>query len=57
MIVLPPLSRLFALYVSSITIAKSYQEALIYPEWKQSMNDEIDAITSHQTWDPVPTSP
>jgi len=50
------LSRQFALYVSSVSIPKSYQEALIYPKWKQTI-DEMDAIISHQTWDLVPTSP
>jgi len=35
---------------------KSYQEALMNPEWKQVMDDEMDTLMSRQTWDLVPTS-
>jgi len=40
------LSRQFAMYVSSVSVAMSYQKALIYPQWKQTMDNEMDALIS-----------
>ena len=48
MIVFTPLSRQFTFFVSYVSIPKSYKEAIMYPEWKQGM-DEMDAFISRQT--------
>ena len=42
--------------VPSIFIPKSYQEALMCWEWKQVMDDEMNAIISRQIWDLLSTS-
>ena len=49
------LSRQFAMSISFVSIPKSYQDAVMYTEWKH-IDEEIDALLSRQTWDFVPTS-
>jgi len=51
MVVLPPLSCQFALSLSFVSMSKSYQKVLMYPGWEHTMNDEMDALISCQTWD------
>jgi len=41
---------------SSVSVPKSYQEELMHAEYKQIMDDEMDALISRQTWGLVPTS-
>jgi len=43
---LTPLSHQFAMFVSSVSIPKSYQEALMYSEWKHVMDDKR-MLSSH----------
>ena len=52
---LTPLSHQFALSMSFISIPNSYEKALMYPEWKQVIDEEMDALISCQTWDIVTT--
>ena len=40
-----------------MSIPKSFQEAALYPKWKQAMNEEMNALLSHQIWELVPLSP
>jgi len=51
---LTPLSCQFALSVPCVSILKFYQKALMYSEWKQAIDDEMDALISSQTWNLVP---
>jgi len=43
--------------MSSVFIPKFYQDAMMYPKWKQAMDEEMDVLISRYTWDLVPTSP
>jgi len=37
--------------LSSVSIPKSYKNAILVPAWKQAMNEEMDALVSRETWD------
>ena len=45
------LSHQFAIFISSISIPKSLQKVVMYPNWKQTLDEEMDALLSRQTWD------
>jgi len=44
---LTPLSHKFAISISYISVLKSYQDAVMYPEWKQFMDEEMDILLSY----------
>jgi len=45
----------FVLSLSSEYIPHSYTEALLVPAWKQVMDEEMEALTSRETWELVST--
>ena len=53
---LSPSYHNFALSLSSISIPSSYQEALSNPCWKATMDEEVSALISWDTWDLVSRS-
>ena len=38
---LTPFFRQFALYLSSVSLLRSYEEAILVPAWKQAMDEEM----------------
>jgi len=45
--------RQFAMPLSSLSLLTSYEEAMLIPVWKQTMDEEMDAIISRGTWELV----
>ena len=45
--------RQFALSLSSVSIPRSYEEAILVPAWKQTMNEEMNILISRGTWELV----
>ncbi|XP_020266951.1 uncharacterized protein LOC109842493 [Asparagus officinalis] len=45
--------RQFALSLSTISIPRSHEEAMLVSAWKQAMNEEMNALLSRGTWDLV----
>jgi len=43
----------FVMFLSSISTPRSYKEALLEHAWKQTMDEEIDALISRETWELV----
>ena len=41
-----PLSCQFALSICFVSLPESLQEVILYPEWKQVMDEEMDALLS-----------
>jgi len=41
--------RQFALFLSSVSLSKSYEKVILLPAWKQSMDEELDALISRET--------
>jgi len=39
------------MFLSSLSIPKSYEEVLLVPAWKQAMHEEMDALVSRETWE------
>ena len=48
---LSPSFRSSALFISTESIPKNYQEALLLLHWKAVMDDEMEALVSCGTWD------
>ena len=46
---LPPY-KAFVLYLDSVQVPHSIQEALKIPAWKQTVEEEIQALESNNTW-------
>ena len=46
----------FALSLSSISLPRSYEEAILVPAWKQVLDEKMDALISHGTWELVSAS-
>ena len=46
--------RAFALSISSESLPRNYQEALLLPHWKAVMDEEMQALMSCGIWDLVP---
>jgi len=55
---LNPSFHQFAMSLSSISILRSYEEAILVPAWKQTMDEEMNALVSRETWEliSVPTN-
>ena len=51
---LSPSFRAFSVSLSSVTVPKSYQEALSHPGWRSAMEEEMRALSLNHTWDLVP---
>ena len=41
--------------LSSISILRSYEEAILVPAWQQTINEEMNALVSRGTWELVST--
>jgi len=39
--------------LSSISILRSYEEAILVPAWKQTIDEEMNALVSRGTWELV----
>jgi len=50
---LTPSFRQFALSLSSVSLPRLYEEALLIPAWKQAIDEEVDALISQETWELV----
>ena len=46
---LTPSFRQFALSLFSVSLLRSYEEAILIPAWKQVMDEEMDALISRET--------
>ena len=53
MILIPHFASLSCL--SSVSIPRSYEEALLVPAWKQTIDDEMNVLISQWAWDLVCT--
>ena len=41
--------RQFVIFLSTVSIPRSYEDAILVPAWKQTMNEEIDTLVSRET--------
>ena len=48
---LNPFFHQFFLSLSSVSIPRSYDEAILVTAWKKAMDKEMDALASRGTWD------
>ncbi|KAK4381917.1 Retrovirus-related Pol polyprotein from transposon RE1 [Sesamum angolense] len=48
---LSPSFRTFAASLSSTFIPRTYHEAVLHPEWKLAMDDEMPTLIFHGTWE------
>lgn len=41
----------FSLPLSYVSIPKSYQQALAHPGWQVAMEEEVNTLISHRSWE------
>ncbi|KAL0298583.1 UNVERIFIED_CONTAM: hypothetical protein Sradi_6518100 [Sesamum radiatum] len=54
---LSPNYRAISASLSCVSIPNTYCEALRHPPWKMAMDEEMSALISRETWEPVDPSP
>ena len=41
----------FAITLSSISLPKSYRDAILDPRWRSAMDEEMTALHANETWE------